>query len=343
MRDRKEPEVAVFPLARTRRAGVRGHAPALFTLALALFALAGCTRALLPPGGAAPAGRVEVAALLSASMEPGATARVTLSRQGMVRTIPLTLEDGVFRGAAEAIPAGLWEVRGELFDETGDVTHEGTGSVLVRAFEEAALLLELAPKEAALEIVVDLASFPEAERIGKARVTFHTDQVLTLQQEADGRFYGVKLLPPGDWDFSIGLYESAFYASERVYESPWEHVTLRPGKRVQVVWEASTGSARVRAVVRHLPPAPQGVVVTWHGDEARLVWEPVVDPEVTGYRVYARDGEGEPYERKAEVTEPAWPVAAALLKGRGPVSFVVTAVTADGRESYRSEEAPLAP
>ena len=334
----------MFLLSRSRRTGACGLAPALgFLFALALLSLAGCTHSLLPAAGALPSGRVEVAALLPASAEPGATARLTLSRHGMVRSVPLALEDGAFRGVAEGVPIGLWDVSAQLFDETGDVTHEGTGSVFVRASEEASLLIELAPKEAALEIVVDLASFPEAERVGKARVTFHTEQVLTLQLGEDGRFHGVKPLPPGDWDFSIGLYGSAFYASERVYESPWEHVTLHPGKTVRVVWQAATGSARVDVVVRHLPPAPQGLRVERSGQEARLVWEPVLDPQVTRYRVYARDGEGEPFEREAEVNEPVWPVPAALLNSRGPVSFVVTSVTADGRESYRSEESPLAP
>lgn len=341
MRDRKEPEPDVLPLSRSHPTGACGLAPAL-CLALLVLSLAGCTRSLVPSTSAAPSGRVEVAAPLPASVEPGVTARVVLFRHGMVRTIPLVLEGGAFRGVAEAVPVGLWEVNAQLIDEAGDVTHEGTGSVLVRASEEASILIELAPKEAALEVVVDLASFPETERVGRVRVTFHTGQVLTLQPGDDGRFRGVKLLPPGDWDFSIGLYESAFYASQRVYESPWEHVTLPPGKTVRVVWQAFTGSARVSVVVRNLPPAPQGLRVEWSGEEARLVWEPVFDPEVAGYRVYVREGEGEPFERKAEVSEPHWPISAALLKNRGPVSLVVTSVTADGRESYRSEEAPLA-
>lgn len=316
---------------------------ASLALAALLLALTACTRSLLPRSDLGPSGRVEIAAILSQAVEPDATAVATLTRQGLTRSVPLALEGEVFRAVAEAVPVGAWQVTVQLFDGAGDVTHEGSGTVWVSASEEAALLIEMAPKEASLEIVADLAAFPAAERVERARVTFHTNQVLTLERGDDGRFYGVKALPPGDYDFSIGLYGSSFYASERIYESPWQSVKLYAGKTARVLWEAATGRARLSVVVRLLPSSPEGLRVEWSGSEAHLLWDPLFDPEVSGYRVYVRKGVGLPYEKEAEVSEADWPIAASLLKHAEEVWFVVTSVTADGRESYRSAEVALRP
>lgn len=313
-------------------------------LGLGIATAAGCTRALLPGSGFSPAGRLEMAAFLSGSAaEPGSTLFVTLSRQGLSRTLQLTFDGESFRGVAEALPVGLWDVTAQLFDAAGDVTHHASATVWVRASEQTSLQLELAPNDGTLEIVADLTGFPDAGLVGRVRASFHNGWTLTLERGEDGRFYGVRRLPPGDYDFSIGLYKSSFYASERVYESPWQSLHVRAGKTLRVVWEASTGAARIAVVVRHLPPVPEGLSVEWSESEALLRWEPVLDPQVTGYRVYAREGEGEPYEKKAEVDQPSWPVPASLLKGHVAVWFVVTSVTSDGRESYRSEAVPLGP
>jgi hypothetical protein len=81
------------------------------------------------------------------------------------------------------------------------------------------------------------------------------------------------------------------------------------------------------------PKAPDGFLVLAEDDANRLVWNPVLARDLAGYRVYARDGEGE-WRRLADgLTDPAWRDVAAPRARR----YGVSAADAAGNESPREE------
>jgi len=83
------------------------------------------------------------------------------------------------------------------------------------------------------------------------------------------------------------------------------------------------------------PPAPDGLLVLTEQGGVRLVWNPVLVPDLAGYRVYRK-----------ESGLPAWTKVADGLKetvffdgAAGPgVQYGVTAVDLSGNESSRAEE-----
>jgi hypothetical protein len=81
------------------------------------------------------------------------------------------------------------------------------------------------------------------------------------------------------------------------------------------------------------PPPPAGLLVLAEETGNRLVWNPVPARDLSGYRVWARDGAGE-WRRLADgLTDPAFYDAGAP-RGR---KYGVTAVDAAGNESPREE------
>lgn len=81
------------------------------------------------------------------------------------------------------------------------------------------------------------------------------------------------------------------------------------------------------------PAAPEGLLVLAEDSGNRLVWNPALARDLAGYRVWARDGEGE-WRRLADgLTDPAFYDAAPPAGRR----YAVAAVDAAGNESGRTE------
>ncbi len=81
------------------------------------------------------------------------------------------------------------------------------------------------------------------------------------------------------------------------------------------------------------PDAPEGLLVLAEEGGNRIVWNPALARDLAGYRVYARDGEGE-WRRLADgLADPSYYDAGAP-RGR---RYAVTVVDATGNESPREE------
>ncbi len=84
------------------------------------------------------------------------------------------------------------------------------------------------------------------------------------------------------------------------------------------------------------PPRPEGFQVLPEVDGNRLVWNPVLAPDVDHYRVYRRRGPTAPWERLPfAASDTTW-----FVPGSDPLAlYAVTAVDRSGNESPRSEAA----
>ncbi len=128
--------------------------------------------------------------------------------------------------------------------------------------------------------------------------------------------------------------------------SPYVDQTVLPGKRYLYTVRAAPsrdlppvlGPAgdEVVADTRDVfpPKAPDGLIVLAEEAGNRLVWNPVLSRDLTGYRVWARDGAGAWRLLADGLPEPSYYDAGAP-RGR---RYGVTAVDAAGNESPREEK-----
>jgi len=88
------------------------------------------------------------------------------------------------------------------------------------------------------------------------------------------------------------------------------------------------------------PAAPAGLSAISTAAGVELIWDANTEPDIAGYNVYRRDGEGAPHKRNSElVGTPLYRDAAAEAGHR--YTYLVTAVDAAGNESAPSGEATV--
>lgn len=316
---------------------------ALAALAALSAALAGCGSVIEPPLPR-ETGSVHIVAPLAAMQSTALTgAKVRLTQGNLVREILLDVSGELVAGPIENLPVGEWKVTLDLYDEEGDITHSASGVVRVRPGETTTLRLEAAPKEGIVEVAADITGFSEAAVVQRARIIFHNNQTSTLDRSGEDPmlFVGTKELKPGDYDYRIELYGPTFYASDRLYQSPWESVRVFPGKTVRVTWQASSGAAYIEMGVSRMPSPPAELRLEYDSSGARLAWSASPDPDVVLYRVYVKDDEFDSFSLRGETAELAWQIPESLLNSGGWAA--VTALKADQRESFRSEVVYIPP
>jgi len=290
-------------------------------------------------------GTVYVVTPLSALESPGFLgAKVTLTQGNLVRELLADAGGDLLAVTVEDLPAGDWQVRLDLYDDAGDITHTAAGTVRVRPGETATLRLEAQPADGFFEILADAGGFSRWDQVERARVVFHNNQTSTLEPVPGEPlvFHGRKALKPGDYDFRVELYGATLYAADRLYQSPWESVRIHPGKTSRVTWEAAAGIAHLELVISPMPDPPRDLRLERESAGAALAWSPSADPRVHAYRVYVKDDEFGPFSLRGEVPAPqtSWPVPEAVLERGGWAA--VTALT-DQREGFRSEVLRIPP
>lgn len=325
-------------------AGPRRLAPRLVWLPLLLVALAG--GCIYPPSlqnsrwtGGDQTGSIYLATPLSA-LEGGtfSGAKLRLTQGNLTRELLLEVTDGEVTGHVDNLPVGDWNVTLDIYDQDGDVTHRASAVVRIRPDETTTLRLQAEPNDGMLEIEADISGFSEAHEVQRARINFHNNQTATLYpDELDPMlFRGTKALRPGDYDYQIELYGATQYAQDRLYRSPWESVRIYPGKTVKVRWQARSGAAHIEMGLSQMPPPPSELRLETTETGGRLTWLPAADPSVSGYRIYLKHDEFGAFSLVDEVpaSERAWETTAKDVKDGAWAA--VTAVTSDGRESFRS-------
>ena len=326
-----------FSLLTAGASALRRQWGLLLILTWAVFA-GGCVSPTRPvsPGGT---GSIHVAAPLSAlEAEAFSGAKMRLSQGNLRRELLLEVTGEVIAGEVDNLPIGDWLVDLEIYDLEGDITHTATGAVRVRPGETATLRLEAQPNDGILEILAQVHGFVEAHSVQRARINFHNNQTATLDRDDHDPmlFHGTKPLRPGDYDYRIELYGATQYAADRLYQSPWESVRIHPGKTVRVTWQAASGSAHIEMGMSRMPSPPGALEVEAGAGGLRLLWQAPADTDVTAYRIYLKQDEYSAFSLKQEVPalERSWLVPEKDVKNGAWLT--VTAVTSDGRESFRS-------
>lgn len=276
---------------------------------------------------------------LSALQGDGFTgAKLILTQGNLRRELLLDATGELIAGEIDNLPVGDWVVNLDIYDTEGDVTHTASGVVRVRKGETATLRLEAQPNDGVLEIVAHIHEFAQAPSVQRTRIIFHNNQSTTLSQDNDDPmvFRGLKELRPGDYEYRIELYGASQAAADRLYQSPWESVRIYPGKTVRATWHAAAGSARIEMGMTRMPAPPGPLTVDASEQGYRLTWEASPDEEVATYRVYLKQDEFGTYSLKHETSASGQSWVVPEKESQDGAWAAVTAVTADGRESYRS-------
>lgn len=333
----KPPGRLFSPPASARLASRRPRALVILTLLLVAALIGGCLGPVREPSGAG-VGTMHLVMPLSALQGSGVSgAKLRLTQGILVRELLLDVTGELITAEIERLPVGDWVAELNIYDLEGDVTHTASGVVRVRPGETALLRLEAQPHDGVLEIIAHIHEFPEASLVQRVRITFQNGQSATLQRDEHDPmiFHGSKELRPGDYDYRIELYGEQQLASQRYYQSPWESVRIHAGKSTRTTWHAAAGAVHVEMGMNRMPAPPGllGVEATEQGYV--LYWEASPD-DVAAYRVYLKTDEFAAYSAKHETpaSERSWEVPE--KETTRDTWAAVTAVTADGRESFRS-------
>lgn len=138
------------------------------------------------------------------------------------------------------------------------------------------------------------------------------------------------------YDAWIGVSPASPYVDESVVPGKRYVYTVRGAPTADLPPVLGPAGDEIVADTRDVfpPKTPDGLIVLSEEAGNRLVWNPVVSGDLTGYRVWARDGEGA-WKRLADsLADPSFYDAGAP-RGR---RYGVTAVDAAGNESPREEK-----
>jgi len=309
---------------------------------LAAFLAAGCGAVnSLPQAGQEHSGSLHISADMSAisAMELSeAAVELTIRKNKSVITRVCPVVGGSASFHLENLLIGTWSITMELRDGDGDVTYAASGAIDILPNETTSVSVTLQPKKGVLEVRLDPTQHGQLTATGKARLNVNPGGYATLAPDEDGMLVGEKELAPGDYDYSLSFYGESFLVGELIYETPWQTVAIRPGKRVVVFWEPGAGTALIEGSVDNPPPAPEGVVLQLTAEGLLISWDPVAEPDVSLYRVYLRQSIFDKFAEVAEIEaqETSYLYPANKLESGSSVEVVVTAVDAAGQESKRS-------
>lgn len=301
--------------------------------------LAGCTAAPALRQPSRGSGSLQVTAVvpqgsISDFVHNGYEFELTLSQDNQTRTFKRPLEQGALTFSVDNLFAGVWSATLHLKDSEGDITHAASGEIIILPDEVATTEFVLTPEPGELEVVIDLSSIADSAlqaRIQGARVYVSPGGYSTGHRDPDGGTIVIKRsLQPQSYDYQVILYSDGFLAGNREYSSPWAPVDISPGKTTRILWTPSVGELDLRGTVLDAP-APPAALQGEYLDEGlvRLSWvSPPFPPdaEMTGIRIYRRDGIFGAYALVDEVPAEAesWETAVETSKEQR-LAFAVTA------------------
>lgn len=265
--------------------------------------------------------------------------RVTLRKDRQVLEAEFPVHDGTGGGTLAGVPVGDWRAVLDAVDSAGDAIYRGEAPVRVTRGQPAVLHVVLQPAPGRLALTVELAGFPQADIIHKARLILEPGATHNFDRiPGTTRLQITRQLAPRTYDFRVDLYEDSFYAHKLVYGGYWEEVRIPPGKTVSLTWSPALGEVGIVGEMDPPPPTPAGLTAQLAGSAVLLTWLPVGAPDLAAYRLFTRD---DPLHRPAFLVE----LHAAELSFAHDVSaypagtvieYAVSAVDLAGLESPRS-------
>ena len=250
------------------------------------------------PPFAGPTGGVAVKALLTSGMtEDGGLGTVkavlTRGRHTLEQELTVNTSNMTAAGGFPKVLIGTWELQVMVYSREGDLAYLGDASVVVQEGKTASIELPLRAAPGVLIMHLDISDFDDCDQPVKGRIIIGTGVEPEMVKEftrGDSPAVTVELngLTPKTHDLRVELYEKTFHSYNRVYQSHWETVTIRPGQTIEVNWHPSTGCVEIIGYIDAPPPPPTSVTTEEHGDGILIFWTPVepVENDLAGYRVY---------------------------------------------------------
>jgi hypothetical protein len=333
----------------------------VFALFLVISLLSGCS--LLPalsparstpgkstgPGVPVPnAGKLMVTASLgSLSVTELSNAKVllTLVKDGQMRQEELPIVDSAVSASINNLLPGVWKVTLQVIDAEGITTYEALSNASVLPETTATVSLVLRPLPGVLEVRVNPAVHPDLAVANLGRIYVNPGGYASMNESSDGVLVGTKELAPGNYDFSITLFTDSYYASDRIYESPWSPVAIHAGRTTQVEWNPVTGICSVLGTLDAPPPAPAGLQLAAIPQGLLISWDPVPDAEgdLAGYRIYLRDNVLGKFQviHENPPTKTTFTYPESEIDANTTLEVTVTAFDVAKQESHRSPVATI--
>lgn len=241
----------------------------------------------------------------------------------------------------DSLYAGNWDVTLQIIDFEGDVIYLATTEVPLLNDETTLARLDLVPAPGLLEVYIDLSTFHDKDRVGRARVSVTPGGYSSsIREEGSDVIRIEREVAPRTYDFRVSLYGDEY--SNAIYNSPWQPVDIRPGKVTTVVWSVATGDLQVIGEVYPAPGRPEALQAEAieKGSALRLRWAPGPDAEyAVAYRIYERSAPFDYYRLIEEVPSDTfeWILDTSRLTTPQTRVYAVAAVSSLGFESLRSE------
>ena len=246
-----------------------------------------------------PTGGVAVKALLTSSMAAhGPIGKVlavlTRGSHSLEQELAVDLAAMTATGSFPKVLIGSWELEVKVYNQHGDLAYLGTASVLIQEGKTASVELPLRAAPGVLVMHLDISDFDSYELV-KGRIIIGTGEEPEVVKEftrEDSSSVTVEIdrLAPKTHDLRVELYKSTFHSYNRIYQGPWDTVTIRPGQTTEVNWNPAWGCVEIIGYIDAPPPPPAYVDVVVQESGILICWEPVVplENDLQGYKVYVQ-------------------------------------------------------
>lgn len=323
------------------------YLPVVVVILLLTLTLTGCSLLPVPRNAQtvdpANAGRLVVSAKLNginANELTGSTATLIMSKDGRDRKQVLPIVDSAIAANIPDVLPGVWEITLSIADDKGVVTYQAESVASVTPGGTAALELVIRPLPGRLAVTVNPAAHPELANADRGRLYVNPGGYSSMYIDTNKLISGEKELAPGTYDFSIALFANSFYASDKLYESPYTTVTITPGRTTSVIWNPVTGVCTIGGRIDTPPAAPRNVELLKVAQGLAIAWQTVPTPEndIAMYRIYLRQNLLDKFKLVHEVNavKNSYIYPDGELDKGSPVEVAVTAVDQSGQESERS-------
>ncbi|NMB45128.1 MAG: hypothetical protein GX998_01830 [Firmicutes bacterium] len=246
-----------------------------------------------------PTGGVAVKALLTSDMAHNhsisrVTATLTRGKQEVQQDLVVDLTQMTASGRISKLLVGTWQLRVDVFGRQGEMLYSGTTSVWIDEDQTTGVDLPLLAAPGTLVIALDLGGFGRYELV-KGKIIIGTGEQPAVVKEfirddASQLIVTIDELPPHTHDLRIELYENTFHSYNRFYESPWEVITIQPGKTTAVEWNPAWGCVEIIGMIDAPPPSPKSVNALLHEDGILVSWDAVapIEDDLKAYRLYTQ-------------------------------------------------------
>lgn len=201
-----------------------------------------------------------------------------------------------------SIPAGTWDISLHLVDDRGVTNYQDTlKDVTIYPNKSKHLDFQLRPANGQVQVLIDLSSYPDQDKILRVRVHFNNQIKEIIRPDANEPFLGTYSLTPGSYDFKVELFTESFRVGDKVDTGVWETIHIAPLSEQTISWLPFMEKLTITAKILTIPQAPTNLQAIYNRDHVALDWVPSLSTNVTAYRIFFQLTPFEPFEELATV------------------------------------------